>query len=84
MSAWVSVERAPRDGTDVDLWVFGPGEAHRVTDARWTSNVGGWRMPVLEPECWRVPDPETGEWREVEVGGRRATHFMLIPEGPRT
>lgn len=31
---WRPIETAPRDGTEVDLWVSGPG-ARRVADCRW-------------------------------------------------
>lgn len=77
---WVSIEHAPRDGTPVDLWVRDGDTGSRVTDARWKRPAG------LDVEAWCILVPDFG-WDHVvwpDSTRRCITHFMLIPEGPRT
>lgn len=35
MSEWMPIESAPRDGSEVDLWVVFPSRGMRWPNARW-------------------------------------------------
>ena len=68
---WMPIETAPRDGTDVDLWVVGNnGKGWRQAEAYW---INGWRA---ENMAYLDPGP-------VEVDGNVATHWMPHPTPPK-
>lgn len=77
---WQPIETAPRDGTDVDLWVevsgvpedTAWGESRRVTNCYFEN--GDW----LEFTCLRC---STGSGL-VEDQYSRATHWMPLPPAP--
>jgi len=72
MSEWQPIETAPKDGTEVDLWVVerNRGRKFRIPDCHWHCDE------------WLVwgGDPEIG-WDLVEEY-QHATHWMLSPEPP--
>ena len=97
MSEWQPIETAPNDGTEIDLWVedFRVGESGRLTSepvgrvpkAWWgtTLHVYGGENGVVhgKRDEWVYTDqyfPCGAD--QVEVGGRRATHWMRIPGRP--
>ena len=68
MSNWQPIETAPRDGTEVDIWVreyLGWGKVsdkgHRITNVRWMECNKRWDNNLATD----IP-----------------THWMPIPEGP--
>lgn len=92
---WKPIETAPKDGTEIDLWVreFSVGGAGalsakdvgRYPSARW----GKQREIYTDPyECregaegWLHKDGL--HWLLIENGGYRATHWMPLPEPPTT
>jgi hypothetical protein len=42
MTQWQSIETAPKDGTEIDVWCPEGGEGYRVPDAWWSSVDGHW------------------------------------------
>lgn len=78
MGEWRDISDAPRDGTDVDLWVVNQrGEGERVADAYWDGDL------------WIDPYGNYGDGGPVEnlpsehrPWTRRATHWMLPPGPP--
>lgn len=64
--SWQPIETAPKDGTDVLLWV--------VDGARgWASLEVGF----YEHDEWFAPD-----YRPIELYAYRATHWMPLPDAP--
>lgn len=91
---WQPIETAPKDGTKIDVWVrdFSIGEAGvvtfqdvgRVTEVYWGEEVyhyfgdtGTKREPDERWVYWDCP-----HHARLEVGGRRATHWMPLPAPP--
>ena len=71
---WQPIETAPKDGTDVDLWVTTPtGFAGRVPDCHW--HCGEWLRKGKYDEAIWVP---------VESEGWKVTHWMARPTPPET
>lgn len=75
---WKPIETAPRDGTNVDLWMTGgygdtasKGIDYRETDCIWLTDTAAPRW-VKRGECREALEDES--WR--------ATHWMLPPEPP--
>jgi len=71
---WQDIETAPRDGTEVDLWVIGSdGQAYRICDCRWSEVQKRWFDPAGDygdgayisdtqiPTHYMVIDPPTSE-----------------------
>lgn len=73
MDGWQDISAAPRDGTEVDLWIGGA----RCTECRWDSEI-----PTYGQEGEYVHD---GSWRRLEhdpVSGE-PTHFKYISAPPQ-
>lgn len=62
---WMPIETAPKDGTEIDLWLPSAG---RLTDFKWRNiGVKGWakeegypvhtRILLEQPTHWMVPPP---------------------------
>lgn len=67
-SRWLLIADAPRDGTEVDLWVINEaGLAHRVADCHW--HCGEW--------LYWGGEPEIGYLRP-ETDGAKAVYFQYI------
>jgi hypothetical protein len=86
-TSWQPIETAPKDGSEVDLWVvtFLDGVAligGRVTDAWWLEAFGWTRRPLengdpshLE-EAWQTPVVPGSQYET------RVTHWHPIPDAP--
>lgn len=78
MSEWKTIDSAPKDGTEIDLWIVTSkewrpeGESRRVTDCCWAS--------VGDKQGWC--DFADGCWDFVESNHHTVTHWMPIPEPP--
>ncbi len=81
MTEWQLIEAAPKDGTNVDLWVYchdpkwrpddhGIERGSRVTDARWSEGE------------WQQFHCEEGDWFRVETEHYAASHWMPVPTPP--
>ena len=68
MSEWQPIETAPKDGTDIDLWLHG----FRVADCYWDKVAGEW--------CDSDGDRLT---ENVVDYGQGPTHWMPHPEPPK-
>lgn len=89
MSEWQLIDAAPKDGTDVDLWVVDfsigeggkliRGQGKRITDARWAAPYDV-HSKKHRAECWHHRQSFMDE--EIESYGCRATHWMLPPGAP--
>lgn len=66
---WQPIETAPKDGTRVDLWVYGD----RVCDACWSGSRGQWVNPQ-PTTSWGMAVMED----DVVCFIDRATHWMPI------
>jgi len=85
---WKLIDRAPKDGTPVDLWIVGDGDSVQfLTDF---SKVDPDRKKLQGRTCgWRWID---GDWRlkagltplmGLRAHGVVATHWMPLPSPPR-
>lgn len=74
---WLSIESAPKDGTEVDLWVYDDSvpEGYRLTDCQFLD--GKWN--------WYQMD-NSGNYGEMELlpleDYRVVTHWMPLLGGP--
>ena len=72
MSEWQPIETAPKDGTQVDVWVVFPSQSYRVADAHWNETAG-------ESGAWQL-----GSFHEMQFTERPVvTHWMPLPAPPR-
>lgn len=77
MSEWQDISTAPRDGTEIQLWIIDKG-----TEPGWVP-IGAW---VDEP--YRGEGPCWCEWDIVDYDGVEgwsavtATHWMPLPAPP--
>jgi hypothetical protein len=72
---WKPIETAPKNGTQVDIWVVAQdGKGWREPDAYWPKE--GWRE-----NCWHVPNTDLGSDGPLD-SGLTATHWMPLPEPP--
>lgn len=67
MTDWQPISTAPRDGTEVDLWVIRDGHGERFASASWDVMLGRWFNGYLHP-LHRDADP---------------THWMPLPPPPK-
>lgn len=71
---WMPIESAPKDGTDIDLWMSGP------------SSPEGYREPMSGWDATREEWMAFSDyWGEVPIGrmvGDAPTHWMPLPEPP--
>lgn len=80
MDGWRPIESAPRDGTEVDLWIVTDDlKGFRQPECVWRD--GAWYDAILEDD--RIDAP----WDDgTDFHGRRpmrtATHWMPLPEPP--
>lgn len=69
MREWKPIESAPKDGTEIDLWIVDPLMP----------------MEFREPNCWWRADAgrwmQMSGW--VDTGPCYATHWMPLPEPPK-
>lgn len=90
---WFPIDTAPRDGTDIDLWVrrFTVGEAGKLSSedvGRYPASWWGQERQVytgpyverLGEEGWLYKDDMHSLL--IEAGGYRVTHWMPLPEPP--
>jgi len=64
---WRTIDNAPRDGTNIDVWCPEPGGGYRIANAWWCSALQKWRTYgdsgiawAHEPTHWRpLPLPPT-------------------------
>ncbi len=78
---WQLIETAPKDGTEVDIWVSGPG-SRRVTNCAWRkprgSNWGDrYGDGKVLPEQWVTRDGVSLDRRNGVP-----THWMPLPNPP--
>lgn len=70
---WRPISEAPKDGTDIDVWISNPDPV-----------VGSLRMPDAS---WREGKWQSyGEkfgWMPIEKFGARVTHFRPLPSPPK-
>ena len=77
---WQPIETAPRDGTEIDVWVDG----HRVCNVHWSfSRSGTTGEPIDDPawDGWAVDGASGQSYTPNYVRGT-PTHWMPLPEPP--
>lgn len=68
MGEWQPIETAPKDGTEVDVWVAdGTGGGYRIADAYWCASRERWRFNGQIHDIAWTDDP---------------THWMPLPSPP--
>jgi hypothetical protein len=81
---WQPIETAPRDGTEIDLWIAtDDGGGYRQPECVWRDKgecEAGWYDAVLEWD--RIDAPWTATSAPGEAAMRTATHWMPLPEQP--
>ncbi len=98
MTEWQSIKTAPRNGTDIDLWVVhGDGDARRYAGCHWDAGwenpnsagyqfMPGWYYSEADGEYgWRFNDPSCPckmPGTSTHSDGGMATHWMPIPDPP--
>ena len=90
---WLNIETAPRDGTEIDLWIegqvgrTGDSMGRRATNCHyspvndtWIDSSGEWvtGLYFYDDEGERCFDPTNKSAKAA-----RATHWMPCPEPPR-
>lgn len=73
MSEWQPIETAPKDGTEVILWLGHPFS--RIKHARW---FDGWEMWIHAEDP--TPNENDDMWG---TGSLVPTHWMPLPERPQ-
>jgi hypothetical protein len=68
-SGWLPIETAPRDGTDVDLWIKFEDIQMRLIDCWWCPDAQSWYHPDMCGEPSKLDDCTP-------------THWMPIPKAP--
>lgn len=71
MNGWQTIESAPKDGTEIDLWCKAIDCEFRATDAKWNPAFGNWQVSDY---------PLQDAFGNVGV---HATHGMPCPEPPK-
>lgn len=71
---WQKIEKAPKDGTVIDLWVKCKDHEFRAPEFRWSRDEMDW---VGDSSGW-VLSKHFGAVDQV------ATHWMPLPEPPST
>lgn len=76
MSDWRTIDSAPKDGTEMDLWVISTGGAKpfRVPDCAWKTVAG---------KAQWVSRGERG-WEALSEAYLRPTHWQPLPAPPAT
>lgn len=69
-SPWRSIESAPKDGTEVDLWVVWPDSGGtRFTDCHFQPGQDDWWLGQF--------------WLSQYANNPQPTHWMPLPPGPK-
>ena len=74
---WQPIETAPKDGTEIDLWVSGyKGRIHRKPSCKWGTAYGdtGWLYFGRDPT-----ESHSDTWQEIEAD---IVGWTAIPTGP--
>lgn len=84
MSEWQPIETAPKDGTEVDIWVkalwSGRCAGHwRIPNAEWNEERGQWISRFHQD---RLPMEYTNEGPD-RKSARVVTHWMPLPDPPK-
>lgn len=72
---WLPIDSAPKDGTEIDVWVTNQHgmDGYRHTYVKWDSGA------------WRFYSHILHRWMKVEVEfGAKVTHWMPLPEPPQS
>jgi hypothetical protein len=77
---WMPIDTAPKNGTEVDIWVTGPG-ARRISDCRWgkPSRDVNWMSG-----CQMDSSPQwiTRSGCGLDPRNGKPTHWMPLPPPP--
>lgn len=83
MSEWHPIETAPKDGTDVDLWVNQNGYFFRIPDCFWGRSdwlADGW---VYFKRDYSETHRDCLANVEYDFGVGSVTHWMPLPDPPQ-
>lgn len=73
MSEWQPIESAPKDGSEVLLYLSAPWS--KIEKARWYAPWSNWQAGVIPS------DPAREEY--YGIGSSVPTHWMHLPEPPK-